>query len=85
MNEQQFMTQLSIDLVEVGMNNNMRIRAMNVPGQIWLNWEDGESDMSGTAQIDSGVVTEGHGSPHECAEKFVDYIVDACDSYSEAY
>ena len=78
--EEQFMQDLTIQLISYGQAQGVQVHAMNLPGKIWLNWRDVETDISGTAQIDGDVSSGSHGNAAECAVSFIDYIVQACDS-----
>ena len=73
--ESEFLDQLAIDLIECGMDKQVTIKAMRVPDKIWINWRDDTMCISGTAQIDRGVASGDHGSTLDCAELFIDYII----------
>lgn len=85
--EMNYMTELTIELIKVGQNNGVIVRAMNLPGKIWLNWEDMDTGNRGTAQIDGAVSNAEHGTPVQCAEQFIEFICKKCDQVAsyEAY
>ena len=78
MNEQThtYLSSLAINIASIGRDAGFDITIMSVPGALWINWKDTETDYHGTAEIDGMIGMELSDTPRECAESFVSFLCD---------
>ncbi len=71
-----FLDVLSVEIIKYGIECGLDISITRLPDRIWVDWEDGLSGESGTAEIDYDSALNHGDPPHNCALSFVNFLCD---------